>query len=101
VAEPQRGPDFITRLSDRGEDVIGRISDLPGVTKFLESANQLKERTDEMQRKLRGLDALERRVDALEKKVDALSKGTTSKPTTRRTTAAKPKPKTPGSGGNA
>ena len=51
----QRGQDIISRLADRGEDVIGRINELPGAQKFIESANQLKERADELQRRLRGI----------------------------------------------
>jgi hypothetical protein len=95
----QRGQDLFSKLADRGEDVIGRITDLPGAQKLAESAAQLKDRADELQRRLRGLDALERRVDALERKVDQLSKPKRStsssragKPATKKP-AAKPKPK--------
>jgi hypothetical protein len=61
----QRGQDILNRLAERGEDVIGRIGDLnlPGGQKLMETANQLKERADELQRRLRGLDALEQRVE--------------------------------------
>ena len=104
VAQDDR-QDIISQLADRGQEALGKIGDLnlPGGQKLLQSANQLKERADELQRRLRGLDALEQRVDALEKKVDQLSKGKASssrKPTTRRTSAAKPKPKPKSSGGN-
>ena len=70
----QRGQDILNRLADRGEVVIGRISEMPGAQRLAESALQLRERADELQRRLRGLEALERRVDALERKVDELSK---------------------------
>lgn len=94
----QRGQDLLSKLADRGEDVIGRISDMPGAQRVLESANVLKERVDDMQKKMRGLDALERRVAALEKKVDQLSRGggttrsrgTRKASTSRRTTKPKP-----------
>jgi TolA-binding protein len=101
----QRGQDILSRLADRGEDVLGRITELPGAQRLVETTNQLKERADEMQKRLRGLEALERRVDALERKVDALSKGSSSgrgaggpkrAATTKRTTRAKPKPKPSG-----
>ena len=65
--------DLFARLAARGEDVIGRINDMPGAQKFVENANQLKERVDDLQKKVRGLDALERRVASLAKKVDDLS----------------------------
>ena len=90
----ERGQDLFSKLAAQGEDVIGRISELPGAQKLVESTNQLKERSDEMQRRLRGLDALERRVDALEKKVDELSRSAGgAKATAKRTTQSKPKPK--------
>jgi TolA-binding protein len=89
--EPKQ--DLFSKLAAQGEDVIGRITELPGAQKLVESTNQLKERADEMQRRLRGLDALERRVDALEKKVDELSRSAAASKTTKRTAQAKPKPK--------
>ena len=88
------GQDIFARLAERGEDVIGRISEMPGAQKLVDNANQLKERVDDLQRKVRGIDDLERRLHALEKKVDELSKGSkpARKPATKRA-AAKPKPK--------
>jgi TolA-binding protein len=90
----QRGQDLFSKLADRGEEVIGRIGEMPGAQKLLESAGQLKERADELQKRLRGLDALERRVAALERKVDQLSGSRAAarkKTTPKRTTRAKPK----------
>jgi DNA repair ATPase RecN len=99
-----QGPqDLLSKLADRGEEVIGRIGDIPGAQRLLEQASTLKERTDELQKKLRGLDDLERRVEALERKVDQLSKpasksraaGQKKATTAKRLTAPKPKPKSP------
>jgi hypothetical protein len=93
MAQQQRTQDVFSRLADRGEEVIGKLSDMPGAQRLLESANALKERADELQKKIRGLDALEGRVAALERKVDALSKSSGSKkPAPKRTTKPKPKP---------
>ena len=88
MAQDQK--DIFSRLADRGEDVIGRISEIPGAQRFAESAAQVRVRAEELQRRLRGLDALERRVDALERKVDELSKP-------KRSTARKPAAKKPAS----
>jgi outer membrane murein-binding lipoprotein Lpp len=98
----QSGQDFLSKLADRGEDVVGRISDMPGTQRLLEAAGSLRERVDELQKKVRGLDALERRVAALERKVDQLSRptsgaassraGAAKRTTPKRTTRAKPKP---------
>jgi hypothetical protein len=92
---PQK--DFLTRLADAGEDAINRISDLPGGTKFADAAHAMRERMDELQKKVRGIDDLERRVAALEAQVDQLTKP--AKPRAARPPAAsavpKPKPKSP------
>ena len=97
MAQPQK--DIFSRLADRGEDVIGRISEIPGAQRFAESAAQVKERADELQRRLRGLDALERRVDALERKVDELSKPKrASSASSSRAPKTAAKPKSPGTG---
>jgi hypothetical protein len=88
----QRSQDLFSRLADRGEEVIGKLGDMPGAQRLLESANVLKERADELQKRIRGLDALERRVAALERKVDQLSKSSSPKnPAPKRTTKPKPK----------
>jgi hypothetical protein len=88
----QRKPDLIGKLADRGEDVVGRISDFPAAQRVVEAATGLKERADEIQRRLRGLDELEKRVAALEKKVDRLAKPAGAKRSTaKRTTASRAK----------
>jgi hypothetical protein len=86
----QRSQDLFSRLADRGEEVIGKLGDMPGAQRLLESAGVLKDRADELQKRIRGLDALERRVAALERKVDQLSKSSSG---AKKTTRAKPKPK--------
>ena len=93
MAQQQRSQDIFSRLADRGEEVIGKLGDIPGAQRLLESANVLKERADELQKRIRGFDALERRVAALERKVDQLSKSSgPRKPAPKRTTKPKPKP---------
>jgi hypothetical protein len=88
-AKPKQEKDVIARLANRGEDVINRIAELPGGAKALKAFNELRDRVDELGKKVRGIDALEARIAALEKQVAAL----TPKPSTRapRATAAKPK----------
>jgi len=89
----ERSQDLFSRLADRGEEVIGKLGDIPGAQRLLESANVLKERADELQKRIRGLEALERRVATLERKVDQLSKpDSPKKPAARRTTKPKPTP---------
>jgi cell division septum initiation protein DivIVA len=87
----QGGQDLLSKLADRGEDVVGKLSEMPAAQRLLDAGLQMKDRVDELQKKVRGLDALERRVVALEKKVDELSKASkpVRKPAPKRA-AAKP-----------
>ena len=85
----KKDSDVIGRLANRGEDVIHRLADLPGGAKALKAFNDLRDRVDDLGKKVRGIDALEARIAKLEQQVAAL------KPPARapRATAAKPKPK--------
>jgi hypothetical protein len=94
VREPK---DLLSMLADRGEEAIQRLSDAPGADRLLGAAQALRDRMDEMQKRIRGIDALEKRVAELEKRVDALSAPSTR----RRTTPSKPRARKPASGGNA
>jgi hypothetical protein len=98
----QTDKDFITRLADRGEQVVGRISELPGAKALVDRTAGLAKSVDSMQKQLRSLDPLQKRVAALERRIDKLEgKGTTRKrTTTRKTTAAKPKTTAPRSTGS-
>ena len=71
--------DLLTMLADRGEEAIQRLSDAPGADRLLGAAQALRDRMDEMQKRLRGIDALEKRVAELEKKVEVLSAPSTPK----------------------
>jgi phage shock protein A len=95
VREPK---DLLTMLADRGEEAIQRLSDAPGADRLLGAAQALRDRMDEMQKRIRGIDALEKRVAELEQKVEALSAPSTPKKTT---TASKPRTRKPASGGSA
>jgi DNA-directed RNA polymerase sigma subunit (sigma70/sigma32) len=82
--------DLLSRLADAGEEAIQRLSKAPGGENVAKALNASRDRIDELQKKVRGIDALEKRVAALEKKVDALSKP--SKPAAPRKPAAARKP---------
>jgi hypothetical protein len=84
---PQRSQkDLLSRLSDVGEEALSRVASSQTTSRVLESVGGMRERLDEVQRKLRGLDALEKRVAKLEKRLDELSKP-------KRTTTAAPRKK--------
>ena len=97
VREPK---DLLTMLADRGEEAIQRLSDAPGADRLLGAAQALRDRMDEMQKRIRGIDALEKRVAELEKRVEALSAPSSRRSTTtRKRTTSKPRTRKPASGG--
>lgn len=71
---PKEEKDMIGRLADRGEQTIQRLADLPGGQKALKAVNDLKERVDELGKKVRGIDELEQRIAKLEKEVATLKR---------------------------
>jgi predicted GTPase len=90
----QTNKDFLSRLADRGEQVVGRITDLPGAKTLVDKTTALAKNVDAMQKELRQLGPLQKRVMAIEKRLDKLEgKSTTTRKrtTTRKSTAAKPK----------
>lgn len=69
-----RKNDLLGRLADLGDGAMQRLSEAPGGDKLLTALNGLRERTDELQKRVRGLETLEKRLAALERKVDKLAK---------------------------
>lgn|SRR5690242_11498174 len=78
-----RKNDLLGRLADLSEDAIQRISDAPGADRLLGALNATRDRVDELQRRVRGLEELEKRLAALERKVDKLSKSGPTASTSR------------------
>jgi hypothetical protein len=98
VTRPRK--DILTRLADAGEDAIARLADTPGADRMLGAMTSMRDRMDEMQRRIRGIDELEQRVAELERRLDAQQpKAPTRRtPPATKSAAAKPKPKqAPGS----
>jgi TolA-binding protein len=82
----QANKDLLTRLADRGEQVVGRITDLPGAKTIMDTTTSLGKRLDEVQKRLRSIDPLEKRVTTLEKRLDKLEgKGPTKRAPAKRT----------------
>lgn len=63
--------DVLSRLADAGEEAIARFATTPGADRLLGPLNAMRERVDELQRRVRGIDDLERRVAALEGRLGA------------------------------
>lgn len=86
----QKNKDLLSRLADRGEQVVGRITDLPGAKGLVDRTTQLAKRLDEVQKQLRSLGPLQKRVASIESRLDKLEgKGTARKPAARRASSAR------------
>jgi hypothetical protein len=66
--------DLVSRLADAGEEALHRLADLPGGQRAVGALNELRNRVDDLGKKVRGIDALEERVAKLEKELAALKK---------------------------
>lgn len=79
MTEPRKN-DLLTRLVELSEEAKQRLQDAPGADRVLTTLNGVRERLDDLQRRVRGLEELERRLNALEKKVDKLAKAQKATP---------------------
>ena len=86
----QPDKDVIKRLAGKGEEAISRLAELPGGARALKGLNDVRDRVDELSKRMRGVDALERRVTKLEKELAALRR--TQKPAAAQTRSRKAAP---------
>src|SRR5918992_6396311 len=70
--------DLVSRLADAGEEALQRIAELPGGPRAVGAFNDLRNRVDDLSKKVRGIDELEDRVTKLEKELASLKRGSTS-----------------------
>jgi hypothetical protein len=72
----------VERLVDVGEDAVQRMSSAPGADRVLGSVNTLRDRLDDVQKRVRGLEGLDKRLAAVERRLDKIEgkgKSTTRK----------------------
>jgi len=79
------------RLTSLGEEVIGKASKNPTAARVLQGAMQMKDRVDDLTRRVRGLEAMEKRLGHLEKRLAKLE----GAPKKRAASSAKKKSATP------
>jgi len=89
---PQGTPEIVSKLADRGEEALQKIASTPAAQKLLDALTGLRDRIDELQRRVSGVEALAKRIADLEKQVKALSKAQkpAAKPAARKAPAKKP-----------
>lgn len=80
--------DLLSKLTDAGEEAINRLHDAPGADRLLAVATNMRDRVDELTKKVRGIDAMEKRLRDLERQVEKLSGGA-KKTASRSRSAAK------------
>lgn len=90
MAQPRQS--IVDRLADLGEEAIQRIGNAPGGDRVLAAMAGTRDRLDDLQKRVRGLEALDKRVAAMERRLDKLEgkgKATTArKPSTPRKTSS-------------
>jgi hypothetical protein len=68
------------RLTSLGEEVLGKASKNPAAARVLHGAMQMKDRVDDLTKRVRGLEAMEKRLAQLEKRIAKLEGGSARKP---------------------
>ena len=74
MAKKKKEKDVVKRLAVTGEEALSKIAELPGGAKIVEAATALRDRVDELGKRMRSIDPLERRVAELEKRLEELAK---------------------------
>jgi TolA-binding protein len=64
----------LSQLASLGEEVIGKAAQNPAAARVLQTAMQLKDRVDDLSKRVRGLEAMEKRIDDLEDRVEKLER---------------------------
>ena len=81
----------LAQLASLGEDVLGKASQNPTAARIVQGATQLRDRVDDLSKRVRGLEAMEKRVAQLEKRVAKLEDAAKRRRAARRSRARKPR----------
>jgi hypothetical protein len=84
VARPKQN--IVDRLADLGEEAIQRIGSAPGGDRVLAAMAGTRDRLDDLQKRVRGLESLDKRVEAMERRLDKLE-GKGKSASTRKSTS--------------
>jgi hypothetical protein len=70
----------LSQLASISEGMIGKAANHPTASRLLQTGQVLIDRTDDLTKRVRGLEAMERRIVELEERVDKLEKKRARKP---------------------
>ena len=62
----------LDRLATLGEEVIGKASQNPNLARVVNAATQMKDRVDDLSKRVRGLEGMEKRINELEQRLKKL-----------------------------
>jgi hypothetical protein len=96
MARP-RQRNLVERLADAGEEAIQRLGQAPGGDRVLGAIGSMRDRVDDLQKRMRGLETLEKRLAAVERRLDKLE-GKGRRPARKTSTARRPPPPKSGPG---
>ena len=71
----------LDRLTSLGEEVIEKASHNPNLARVVGAATQLKDRVDDLQKRVRGLEGMEKKIGELEERVKKLESAQKRPPT--------------------
>jgi hypothetical protein len=78
----------IAQLASLGEEVLDKASQNPTTARLVQAAVQLKDRVDDLGKRVRGLEQLEQRLAKLEERVVKLEGTAVKKPAAKKTPPA-------------
>jgi hypothetical protein len=89
VAETKQR-NIVDRLADLGEEAIQRIGNAPGGDRILNAMANTRDRIDDLQKRVRGLEDLDKRLAVVERRLDKLEgKGKPATSTRKSTTSTR------------
>jgi TolA-binding protein len=79
----------LAQLASIGEDVLDKASQNPTAARVIQGAAQVRDRVDDLGKRVRGLEQMEQRLAHLEERLAKLEGGSTKKPAAAKPSAAK------------
>ena len=70
----------LDRLANLGEELIGKAAQNPAAARAIQGAMQMKDRVDDLSKRVRGLEGMEQRLAQLEQRLSKLEGGSRAKP---------------------